>query len=233
MEHSRSPKVDGVAVRVRHDLDLDVAGLLDEFLGQDAVVAEARPRLVGGAVETVAAFRVVAHHAHAFAAAPGAGLEHYRIADLPATATAWSGPSITPPWPGMVFTPASAAMRLEVILSPMLVIACSPGPMKVDPGGGERAGELRVFRKEAVAGMHRIRSGALDGAENPVDAQVAVRRGGLADAHRLVGHAHVQGPGIGIGMNRDRGDAHPAGGPDHAAGDLTTIGYQYFLEHLL
>ena len=33
----------------------------------------------------------------------------------------------------MVFTPASAAMRLEVILSPMLVIALSPGPMKVIP----------------------------------------------------------------------------------------------------
>jgi hypothetical protein len=45
-----------------------------------------------------------------------------------------------------------------------------------------------------------------------VAAQVAVGGARAADADRLVGQGHMQRAGVGIGMDRDGGDAHPAGG---------------------
>ena len=44
----------------------------------------------------------------------------------------------------MVLTPASSAMRLEAILSPIAVIARTPGPMKVIPASA-RASAKAAF----------------------------------------------------------------------------------------
>ncbi len=41
--------------------------------------------------------------------------------------------------------------------------------------------------------------------------------------HRLVGHLHMQGLAVGIGMDRNGGDAHPARRLDHAAGDFAPV----------
>ena len=53
-----------------------------------------------------------------------------------------------------------------------------------------------------------------------------------ADMHGLVGHFDMQRVLVGVGIDRDRLDAHLAGGLDDAAGDLAAIGDQDFLEHL-
>ncbi len=47
--------------------------------------------------------------------------------------TASSASPTSPMCPGTVDTPASAAMRLEVILSPILSIAPTGGPTKATP----------------------------------------------------------------------------------------------------
>ena len=75
-------EVHGISVSVGEHLDLDVARLLDVPLNEQAVVAEARTRLAPRALEPLAAFDVVAGDPHPLAAAPGAGLEHHRVADL-------------------------------------------------------------------------------------------------------------------------------------------------------
>ena len=49
---------------------------------KQAVVAEARTRLAPRALEPLATFGVVAGDPHPLAAAPGAGFEHHRVADL-------------------------------------------------------------------------------------------------------------------------------------------------------
>ena len=49
--------------------------------------------------------------------------------------------------------------------------------------------------------------------------------------HRLVGHLDVQRVGIGVGIDRDRRDAHLARGLDDAAGDFAAIGDQDLTEH--
>ena len=49
--------------------------------------------------------------------------------------------------------------------------------------------------------------------------------------HRLVGHLDMRRARIGVRIDRDRLDAHLAGGLDHAAGDFAAVGDQDLLEH--
>ncbi|MNW06974.1 hypothetical protein D3C71_2034770 [compost metagenome] len=42
----------------------------------------------------------------------------------------------------------------------------------------------------------------------------------------------MQGAGIGVGMDRDRFDAHAVSGVDHPAGDFAAIGDQDFFHRL-
>ena len=51
-------------------------------------------------------------------------------------------------WPGTHETPASAAQRLEAILSPIASMACGLGPMKTMPASAQaRANSARSERK--------------------------------------------------------------------------------------
>ena len=61
-------------VAVAEDLDLDVARTFDEALDVDGGVVEARAGLRGGAPERGLEFLLLAHQAHALAAAAGGGL---------------------------------------------------------------------------------------------------------------------------------------------------------------
>src|SRR5215470_2124996 len=79
--------------------------------------------------------------------------------------------------------------------------------------------------------MHGLRATLPTSLDNPVDGQIALgcRRG--PDMHRRIRHLDMQGIAIGVGINRDGADAHPAGGLDDAAGYLTAVGNQNALEH--
>ena len=75
-------EMDHVAVLVAQDLDFDVARIGDEFLDEDAIVAEARFRLRARARKTFGDLAPAEGDAHALAAAAGGGLDHHRVADL-------------------------------------------------------------------------------------------------------------------------------------------------------
>ena len=49
--------------------------------------------------------------------------------------------------------------------------------------------------------------------------------------HRFIGAAGVQSLGIGIGIDRHSGHAHFARSAHNAAGDLSAIGDEEFLDH--
>ncbi len=91
-------------------------------------------------------------------------------------------------------------------------------------------GELRRLGEEAVARMDGINVGDFGGGDDRGDVQVALRRGGGADADGLVGEAHVQRVAVGGRMHRDRLDAHLLARPDDAARDLAAVRDQDFAE---
>ena len=79
--------------------------------------------------------------------------------------------------------------------------------------------------------MHRLGAGFLASVNDAVAAQIAFGRRRRSDQDRLIGLAHMQGLGIGFGIDRDGRDAHPLRGADDTAGDLAAIGDQDLLEH--
>ena len=75
-------EIDDVAVLVAEHLDLDMAGIDDELLDEDPVVAEGGRRLRLRPREALRDLAGRMGDAHALAAAAGRGLDHHRIADL-------------------------------------------------------------------------------------------------------------------------------------------------------
>ncbi len=104
--------------------------------------------------------------------------------------------------------------------------------MKVILCSLEDAGEARVLREEAVAGMDRVGAGDLAGGQDRGDVEVGVLGRRRADADALVGEAHMHGVGVGGGMDGDRRDAQFLAGAQHAERDLAPVGDQDLLEHL-
>ena len=105
------------------------------------------------------------------------------------------------------------------------------GPNENDAGLGERLGEGGPLREEAVAGMHRLRAALLARGDDLLDDQVALRRRRRADGNGRIGHFHMQGVAIRVGIDRDGFNTHAARGFDNPAGDLAAVGNQDSLEH--
>ena len=224
-------KIDDVAVLIAQDLDFDVARIGDELLDEHAVVAEARFRL---RARTGKAFRQLAAavgDAHALAAAAGRRLDHDRIADLVGnlfgllvvfdhTEMAGHGCDLGGRrGPFALDLIAHGADRLGI------------GPNKHDAGLGERLCERLALGEKAVARVHSLGAGRLAGIDDLVDEEIALRGGRRSDQDGFIGHFHMQCVAVGLGINRNGGDAHSTGGFDNPAGDFAAIGNQDSLEH--
>ncbi len=80
--------------------------------------------------------------------------------------------------------------------------------------------------------MDGVGAGDLAGRQDLGDVQVGIARRRRADAHALVGKAHVHGVGVGGRMHRDGGDAQFLARTQHPEGDLTAVGDQDLLEQV-
>ena len=225
-------QMDAPALAVGEDLDLDVPRPRDVALDEHMVVAETGLRFalarsqggseVGGCVDT----------AHALATAPGAGLDQHRKAD----AFGLAGQQ------GRVVVAAVVAGHQRHTGFFHQRLGGRLAAHRAD-GAGRRADEdqarvaaglreLGVFGQKAVAGVHRLRAGALGCGEDapPVEVAFARRRG--ADVHRLVAGPHMARTRVGVRVDSDGANAHaPRGGRD-AARDLAAVGNQNLLEHV-
>ena len=138
---------------------------------------------------------------------------------------------MTPRWPGTVETLARAAAFFDSILSPMAAMAAALGPMKTMPALFERLGKGGALGQKAVARMHRLRAAFLAGGDDILDHQIALRGRRRPDRDRRIRHLDMQRVAVGVGIDRDRFNAHAPGGLDDPAGDLAAIGNQDALEH--
>ncbi len=78
--------------------------------------------------------------------------------------------------------------------------------------------------------MHSLRPGIETGLHDSIRYQVAFRRRRRTDMDRFIRYLDVQSIAIGIGVNRDRLDAHFLRRLDDAASDLATISYKDFFK---
>ena len=223
-------QIDDVAMAVAEHLDLDVARLLDELLDEHAVVAEARQPLALGGVEALAHLGLAPREAHALAAAAGRGLHHHRIADLPGDPDRMLG----------VRDLADEARHhrdareLRQLLRFDLVAHRRDGggrrPDEHDPRVGAGPGEPLAFRQEAVARMHRLRPRRPARRDDRLAQQVALGGRRRPQPHRLVRHLDMQRRRVGIRIDRDGPDPHPAACLDDPARDLAAVGDQNLVE---
>ena len=215
---------------VAHHLDFDVARLGDEFLDEQAVVAEAGLGFVLRRLDRLDELVFLVDDAQALAAAAGRRLHHHRIADLLGDLARVR----------IVLDLADEAGNrvdlggLRQLLGFDLVAHRGDGlDVRADEGDadlGQRLGERLALGEKAVAGMHGLGAGVAAGLHDPVDDEIGLRRRRRADMDGLVGHLDMQRVRVGVGIDGDGLDAHLAGRLDDAAGDLAAIGDQNLLE---
>jgi len=219
------------AVAVGQHLDLDVARPLDVALDKHARVGEAGARLVGRGDHALGDLLGRARDAHALAAAAGRRLDHHRVADRLGDLDGMLGALERAEEAGHRRHAGGLGQLLRLDLVAHRRDGARPRADESDAGRAERLGEGGALGQEAEAGMHRLRPGVARRRDEARDVEVALGRGGAADRDRLVGLQDVQRVGVGLGVDRDRGDAHAPGGAHDAAGDLAAVGDQELLEH--
>jgi hypothetical protein len=213
---------DHVAVGVRHDLDLDVAGAFDVPLTKDGAVTERRRCLAPGRGDRLGERLAVADHPHAPAAAARGRLDqHGERVDL----LGFDG--------GRQHRYAGVGqqglrLQLRAHHGDRLRRRADPD----EPGVDDRAGEVRVLRQEPVARVYRIGTACAGGRDQQVTAQVGGARRVARQVHGVVGLGDVERVGVGVGVDGDRLDAHRPAGGEHPAGDLAAVGDKEPSDHL-
>ena len=224
--------INGIAMLVAEHLNFDVTRLGDELFDENTIIAEARLGFRLRGVETVGHFGFRPRDTHALAAAASRRLDHHRIADVIGDLDGFGG---------VRDFAQIARHRIDLgfigeLLGLDLVTHDLDGlDVRTDEGNaivGERLGELRVFRQEAIARMHSLGAGLLAGGDDLVDHEVAFGRGRIADVDGFVRHFDMQRISIRARIDGHRLDAHLACRLDNAAGDFASVGDQDFLEHL-
>ena len=223
-------QIEDVALLVADQLDFDVARLFDELFDEHAIIAETGQCFAADAVKTFAHVSFAPRQAHALAAAAGRSLHHHRIADASGDFDRVFGAGDFTDKAG---DDADAGGLCAALALDLVAHGGDGGGRwadEGDAGGAERFDEAGAFRQEAIAGVDSFGACRLAGGDDLVGDQIGFGSWRRADVHGLIGFAHMQGLGIGIGIDGHCLDAHRAGRTDHAAGNLTAVGNQDFRE---
>ncbi len=216
-------EVNGVAVPVGKDLDLDVPRRGNVFLDQDAACAECRLAFADCAFERGVEIGMLVHAAHAAAAAAGRRFDQDRIADLVGFLLEELGVL-----PFTVIAGHDRHVRLlhqglGAILEPHRANGRRRGPDEDDPGQRAGVGEVGILGQEAIAGMNTFRAGFFGGFDQPLDRKVAVTGFGRTDEIGLVAQPRVQRALVRSRINGDRAHAEPLGSACDATGDFAAV----------
>src|SRR6266700_612589 len=224
-------EIDDVAVLVAEHLDLDMARIDDEFLDEDAVVTKGRLGLGLGEAKAFGDLGLRMRDPHALAAAAGRGLDHHGVADLPGNLE-----SVLVIFDDTEMAGHGGNLGLGGGLLGLDLVAHGGdrtriGPDEDDAGLLQRAWERLALREEPVAGMYGFRPGLAAGLDDLLDDEITLGRRRRPDEDGLIGHFDVERVAVSLGIDRDRRDAHAAGGLDHPAGDFAAVRDQNSFEH--
>ncbi len=102
---------------------------------------------------------------------------------------------------------------------------------ELDAALGTDLCQFSVLGQEAVARVQGVTAGFYRQVNQLARVQITGQRV-AADVVGLVGAFDVQGIAVGIGVDRNRGDAHLRASADDANGNLAPVGNQNFLDHV-
>src|SRR5690606_6083808 len=193
-------QVHGIAVRIAEHLHLDVARRRHVFFNQHAAVAEGGLGLAASTGQRGGEVGGAFDPAHTFAAAAGARLDEYRVADLGGATGEELVVLLLAVVAGDDRHPGLFHQALGGLLQAHGGDRRCRGTDEDDAGGVAGLDEVRVLGQRAVAGVDGGGAAAPGGVDDAVDAKVALgcRRG--ADAIRLVGRGDMQGVAVGVGV---------------------------------
>ena len=220
-----------VAEIVGKNLDLDVTGTQNQLLKVDAVVAERRTGL--GASGHVLRLKIhgIMDLAHALAAAASGCLDKHGVADAIGEFLRLCGgvDAAVRTRDGGDATRLHGFARSAFVAHALDALGRRADEDQVVVRAG--AGELGVFRQEAVTGMDGLGAGVLRSGDDVGHDQVALVSGSGADAHSLVRVANGIGVFILGRVNGDRFHTQLASGAHDAQRHLATVCDKDFLEH--
>ena len=101
-----------------------------------------------------------------------------------------------------------------------------PGQSRVD----HRLGEVGVLGQETVAGVHGLRTGLPGRGQQLSDVEIGADSTGSGQRDRLVGEPGEGRACVGVGVDRDTGEARVPAGPHHPQRYLTPVGDEHPLE---
>ena len=217
---------DHVAVLVRDDLRLDVAGLVQVLLHEALAATEGGDGLTSGGLEQLGNLLDGVRDLHAATATTEGGLDGHRNAELLGERHDLVGVLDR-------VLGARGHRRLSALgdvaggdLVTQVADRLRRGTDPDQPGVDHGLREIGVLGEEAVAGVDRVRAGLGGGVEDLVEHQVRLGRGLTAQGEGLVGELDERRIGVRFGVYGHTGDTGVLGGPDHAHGDLASVGYE-------
>ena len=219
-------QIDRVTVAVGQNLNFNMARLGDEFFNENPVIAKAGSRFILGRLKALARLIIIPRNAHTFAAATGAGFNHYRIANLTRdfhrlvgirdqAHIAWNG--------------ADPRFLRQFLRGDLVAHRLDRASGRPDEGNAffrQGFGKFHVLGQEPITRMHRFRPGLANCIHNLVNHDIGLVRGRGADMDRLIRHLHMQRVAVGIRIDRNGCNSHLSGGLDDTAGNFAPVGDQ-------
>src|SRR5699024_10175993 len=219
-----------VAVLIGQDLRFHVAGAVEVALDEALTAAEGCDGLSGGGIEEVRDLLHGVGDLHAATTATEGSLHGDREAVLLGELLNLGGAG---DWALRSRCHGGVHHRRDLAGGDLVAEAvdglrrwADPVQASVDDG----AGEISVLREEAITGVDGVRAGLLGYGDQLVDVQVALGGGLPAQCEGLVGHADVRGVGVGLGVDRDGGDAFVLRSADDADRDFASVGNHHLLD---
>ena len=191
---------DDLALAVTEDLNLDVAGMLDELLDEHAARGEVVLRKHADFVERIGELLRAVAALHADSAAARGALEHHRVADSLSCGERLFGAleksgSRRERHSGL---PRDlAGLVLEAERDHLLFRRSEEHNALLRAAGAE----VRVLREEAVAGVDRLGAGLFNNLEDFVLVEVGIRDCARSERVRLIGVLHMEAVTVSLVVN--------------------------------
>ena len=217
-------QVERVAVVIGQNLDLDMAGAVDQLFEEHRVVAEGGAGLAPRRADLRRELARFSHDPHAAAAPAPARLDHQGKADLAGGAIGRGRIGRHRRARGQHGNLGRAGERAGGDLVAERPQDLGRGADESQPGLGAGLGKIGVLGKESIAGMNGIDTGLDGDPENLVDFEIGPDRlQPVADAVAFIGLEPVQREAVLVRVDRDRADAEFGGGAKDADRDLAPV----------